>query len=95
MLSRLESTKNVRVTTEPFLLLQRCRVRTGDELAALERADEARAEWTAVVKSLSGPLPEYEPKLLVVLGTADRRLGELTNANAVSKRLEGLLDTRR
>jgi tetratricopeptide (TPR) repeat protein len=91
MLGRLESTKGIRVNTEPFWLLQRSRVQTGDDLAALGRTGEAHAEWTMVVKNLSGPLQEYEPRLLVVLGTADRRLGELTEANAVARHLEGLL----
>jgi tetratricopeptide (TPR) repeat protein len=91
MLSRLEASKASAVNTEPFFLLQRCRLQTGDELSASGRGEEARAEWTTIARSLSGPLTGYEPKLLIVLEAADKRLGQFEEADAVARHMESLV----
>jgi tetratricopeptide (TPR) repeat protein len=91
MLSRLNVSKGSEVNTEPFLLLQRCRLQTGDELIALGRGEEARAEWTAIVRSLSGPLGGFEPQLLIVLEKTDKRLGQFEEASAVARHMESLV----
>ena len=94
MLSLFEASKGGDVNTEPFLILQRCRLQTGDELIALGRGEEAQSEWATIVRSLSGPLPGYEPRLLIVLETADRRLGRQGEARAVAQRMESLVAAR-
>lgn len=90
LLTRLDWTVSDKPNTEPFWLLQRARLQTGDDFAALGRPQEAREQWTAVVGSLSGPLENYEPRLLEVLATAQARLGRAAEAQAVTKRLQNL-----
>jgi eukaryotic-like serine/threonine-protein kinase len=91
VLGSLEQHKDgIAANTEPFWLLQRSRLQTGDDLAALGRVQDARDEWDAIVQSLSGPLDRYEPKLLVVLAAAELRVGRRVDAAVVTKRLTSL-----
>jgi tetratricopeptide (TPR) repeat protein len=90
ILQQAETGTGARVNTEPFWLLQRCRLQTGDDLFALGRPDDARRQWGAIVQSLSRPLPEYEPKLLVILEAADTRLGRMADAQVIAKRVQTL-----
>jgi hypothetical protein len=89
-LRSLEARAGPGSNTEPFWLLERSRLQVGNDLAALGRAQEARDEWDAILHSLSGPMESYEPKLLVVLEAADRRLGRLADAEAIAQRLANL-----
>jgi tetratricopeptide (TPR) repeat protein len=73
--------------TEPFLLLQLYRLQTGDDLAALGHPQDAREKWNAIVQNLSGAPETYEPKLLLVLETADFRLGRQAAAHEIANRL--------
>ena len=90
VLSRLSSIAEPSPNTQPFWLLQRSRLQTGDDLAALGRSQDAETQWAAVVRSLSGPLENYEPRLLEVLAAAQTRLGKTMEAQAVTKRLQRL-----
>jgi tetratricopeptide (TPR) repeat protein len=90
LLHRLQSDAAFGMNTGPFWLLQRCRLQTGDDLFALGRPEDARSTWGAVVQSLSDPLDNYEPKLLVILQAADTRLGRTAAAQIVTKRLQSL-----
>jgi len=60
-------------------------------LAALGRMQDAREQWDAIIKNLSGPIDHYEPKLLVVLAAADLRVGRPADAAVVTRRLTNLL----
>jgi hypothetical protein len=73
-----------------FLLLERSRLQTGNDLAALGRAQEAREAWAAIVQSLPGPAENYEPSLLLVLEAADRRLGRAAESLLIARRLQDL-----
>jgi tetratricopeptide (TPR) repeat protein len=90
VLERLETDANGGANTERFLLLQRCRLQTGDELAASGRLTDARKDWEAIANSLSGPVDSYEPKLLVVLEATQRRLGNTKAAEAIAQRLKDM-----
>jgi hypothetical protein len=87
ILQRLETSADIRPNTEPFSLLQRFRLKTGDDLSALGRRDEAREQWSTIVHSLPGPIETYDPELLVVLSAADVRLGRAEAAQDIAKRL--------
>jgi tetratricopeptide (TPR) repeat protein len=78
--------------TDRFWLLERCRLQTGDELAALGRLEDAREDWGAITKSLSGPAQSYEPKLLVILEAAHMRLGHTTAAEVIAERLRDMFE---
>ena len=87
VLRRLEMEADGGSNTDHFWLLQRFRLQTGDDLFALGRAADARKEWDAVVQSMSGPMENYEPKLLVVLEAADVRLTRPAAAEMITRRL--------
>ena len=89
-LAKLAAEPFVGVNTDPRWLLDRARLQTGDDLAGLGRAAEARALWTAAADDLNGPLERYEPRLLVVLAGADKRLGRIAAARAAAQRLAAL-----
>jgi tetratricopeptide (TPR) repeat protein len=90
-LAKLAAEPLVGVNTDPRWLLDRARLQTGDDLAALGRTADARAQWTAAADDLNGPLDRYEPQLLVVLAGADKRLGRIAAARATARRLATLL----
>jgi tetratricopeptide (TPR) repeat protein len=89
VLHRLDASK-MAVNTDPFWMLERCRLQTGDDLAALGRSKDAREDWGAIANSLSGPVESYEPKLLVILEAAQRRLGNTSAADAIARRLNDM-----
>ncbi|HEY2480672.1 MAG TPA: hypothetical protein VGI30_00560, partial [Caulobacteraceae bacterium] len=89
--AKLAAEPLVGVNTDPRWLLDRARLQTGDDLAALGRTAEARAQWTAAADDLNGPLDRYEPQLLVVLAGAAKRLGRIAAARAAARRLATLL----
>jgi tetratricopeptide (TPR) repeat protein len=76
--------------TQAFWLLQRARIQTGDDLAAMGRLQDARQQWSGVTDSLGGPLETYEPRLLESLAEAQKRLGMSVKAQTVSDRLHRL-----
>ncbi|MGC2657980.1 MAG: hypothetical protein WA324_08375, partial [Bryobacteraceae bacterium] len=76
--------------TQPFWLLLRSRLQTGDDLAALGRVEEAKTQWNAVVEGLAGPIEIFEPKLLVILRAAKLRLSDFTAAALIAQRLNGM-----
>jgi tetratricopeptide (TPR) repeat protein len=90
VLGRLIGVADPSPNTQPFWLLERARLQTGDDFAALGRSQEAREQWAAVVRSLSGPVENYEPSLLETLATAQSRLGKTVEAQAVTHRLQSL-----
>jgi tetratricopeptide (TPR) repeat protein len=90
VLKRLSGSPQPSANTQPFWLLQRSRLQTGDDFAALGRSQEAREQWVAIVSSLSGPVENYEPRLLEVLAAAEMRLGRTADAQAVAERLKNL-----
>jgi eukaryotic-like serine/threonine-protein kinase len=90
VLNRLHTSASTASNTESFWILEKARLQTGDDLAALGRAQEAQVEWDAIVQSLANPIANYEPKLLVVLAAADSRLGHAEAARAISKYLATL-----
>ena len=71
-------------------LVDRARLQTGDDLAALGRMKEARPLWRAIVQAMPGPITSYEPRRLFLLEAADRRLGQSTAADAIERRLRTL-----
>jgi tetratricopeptide (TPR) repeat protein len=89
-LAELTAAPQVGVNTEGRWLVDRARLHAGDDLAALRRPPEARAQWTAAAADLSGPVERYEPRLLMILAAADRRLGRAADARAVGARLAAL-----
>jgi tetratricopeptide (TPR) repeat protein len=91
VLHRLEVQAGTESNTDPFWMLQQCRLQTGDDFAALGRVADAREAWGAIVRSLSGPLEKYEPRLLVVLAAADVRLGHPAEAAVINKHLRDSL----
>jgi tetratricopeptide (TPR) repeat protein len=91
VLGRLQSEKGVESSRYGLWLLERARLQTGDNLAALGRPQEANDEWTAVVQSLSKPIENYEADVLLVLKAADERLGRSQEASAVAARLAALV----
>jgi hypothetical protein len=86
---RLDAPK-MAVNTDPFWMLERCRLQTGDDLAALGRLADARENWGAIANSLAGPIDSYEPKLLVILEAADMRLGQPAAAEVIAQRLKSM-----
>jgi tetratricopeptide (TPR) repeat protein len=90
VLSRLSAYTQPSVNTQPFWLLQQSRLQTGDDFATLSRPQEARQQWGAVAQSLSGPIENYEPRLLEVLAVAQARLGKIADSQAVTKKLQNL-----
>jgi tetratricopeptide (TPR) repeat protein len=70
-------------------VLIRCvRLRLGDALARLGRADEARAQWSAILDgAVAGP---DDPRLLLVMKAADERLGRMEGARAIAHRLASM-----
>jgi tetratricopeptide (TPR) repeat protein len=90
LLRSLESIGTDQVNTVPFWLLQRSRLQTGDDLAALGRSAEAQKEWVAIVNSLAAVKSNVEPKLLTVLAAADLRLGRSSEAATITHRLTSL-----
>lgn len=90
-LSELAATPLAGINTDARWLLDRARLQTGDDLAALGRTAEARAQWTAAADDLNGPLDRYEPRLLVALARADKRLGRIAAARGAAQRLATLL----
>ena len=90
-LAKQQADPPVGVNTDSRWLLDRARLQTGDDLAALGRVAEARARWSDAAADLSGPLDRYEPRLLLLLEDADSRLGRSGAARAVSVRLSTLL----
>ena len=70
-------------------LLARARLQDGDDLEALGRAAEARAQWTAVLQSLPPPTQPYAPRLLVLLEAGDQRLARRQDAAVIASRLAG------
>lgn len=89
VLSRLETTTST-ANTESFWILEKARLQTGDDLAALGRTQDARAAWDAIVNSLPNPATSYEPKLLVVLEAAETRLQRREDARIISQYLARL-----
>jgi tetratricopeptide (TPR) repeat protein len=90
VLGRLQVHAGTASNTEPFWLLARCRLQTGDELAALGRLADAREDWAAIGGSLADPVESYEPKLLVILQAAQNRLGHAAAAEIIAKRLKDM-----
>ncbi|HEY5290029.1 MAG TPA: hypothetical protein VIJ59_08350, partial [Caulobacteraceae bacterium] len=90
-LAKLEADPPVGVNTDARWLLDRARLQTGDDLAALGRVAEARARWSAAAADLSGPLDRYEPRLLLLLEDADSRLGRTAAARTAGMRLDALI----
>lgn len=76
--------------TDPFWLLQRARLQTGDDYAAMRRTDEARNQWTDITRSFADRIDDYEPKLLILLEAADQRLGRSDAVHEIAKRLASL-----
>jgi tetratricopeptide (TPR) repeat protein len=87
VLHRLEAEVHGEPNTEPFWLLERFRLQTGDHLSALGRHEEARAQWAGILRSLAGPVENYDPSLLLVLEGANRRLGNTAAAQLIARRL--------
>ena len=71
-------------------LLERSRLQSGDDLAAMNCLEEARKMWGAVEMSLAHGIDAYEPRLLIVLEAADQRLGRSAAAHDIAKRLASL-----
>jgi tetratricopeptide (TPR) repeat protein len=90
VLHRLSTTAQFSANTDPFWLLERSRLQTGDDLAALGRSQEAREEWNAIVKSLPDSVEHYEPRLIEALAQAETRLGRTADAQVITKRLRDL-----
>jgi eukaryotic-like serine/threonine-protein kinase len=90
VLRRMGSEGNTAANTDGFWLLERCRLQTGDDLAALGRLADARENWEIIANSLSGPVETYEPKLLVILESAETRLGRSAAGEIVTKRLRDI-----
>jgi tetratricopeptide (TPR) repeat protein len=90
LLGRLESGKPAATNSDTFWLTERARLQTGDDLAALGRARDAREQWDSIVSSLSNSAETYEPRLLVLLEAADHRLGRAADALVIARRLEEL-----
>jgi tetratricopeptide (TPR) repeat protein len=89
-LGRLSHNGEPSANTEPFWLLERSRLQTGDDLAALGHSEQAREMWSSVVRSLPGLIDGYEPRLLDVLAQAQARLGRPVESQALTKRLRDL-----
>jgi hypothetical protein len=90
VLDRLETAASTGANTEAFWTLEKSRLQTGDDLAAMGRTKDARVQWTAIVKSLAGAPKTYEPKLLVILEAADNRLDRRDDARIISQYLATL-----
>jgi len=90
VLGRLQNEKGLESSPDGLWLLERARLQTGDDLAAMGRPQEANDEWTAVVQSLTKPLENYEPDVLLILQAANERLGRSQEASAVAARLAAL-----
>jgi tetratricopeptide (TPR) repeat protein len=90
VLGRLETAASASANTETFWILEKARLQTGDDLAVLGQAHDARVEWEAIVASLPNALATYEPKLLVVLEAAENRLDRREDARAIANYLANL-----
>lgn len=90
VLGRLRGEKGVDSSPEGTLLIERARLQTGEDLAALGRPQEARDEWTAIVQSLARPDEIEQPDLLMILRTADEHLGRSQDASIIAARLAAL-----
>jgi tetratricopeptide (TPR) repeat protein len=90
VLGRLEKASTTQANTESFWILEKARLQTGDDLAAVGRAQDAHSMWDAIVHSLPNPMTSYEPKLLTVLEAADRRLQHGEEARIIAKYLANL-----
>jgi tetratricopeptide (TPR) repeat protein len=90
VLARLDKPESAKPNTEAFWLLSRALLQTGDDLAALRRSAEAKEQWNVVIKNLSGPIENYEPRLIEVLASAEWRLGRTADAQLATKRLQSL-----
>jgi tetratricopeptide (TPR) repeat protein len=90
-LAALTADPQVGVNTDARWLIDRARLQTGDDLAALGRGAESRTLWSAAAADLSGPLDRYEPRLLLLLRDGDSRLGRAAEARAAAERLAALL----
>jgi tetratricopeptide (TPR) repeat protein len=90
VLGRLETAASTSANTETFWILEKARLQTGDDLAALGRAHDARVEWEAIVASLPNAIATYEPKLLVVLEAAENRLDRREDARVIANYLANL-----
>jgi tetratricopeptide (TPR) repeat protein len=90
VLNRLGAAAGAVPNTEAFLLLERSRLQTGDDLSALTRSQEARQNWSEIVNTLQDPVENYEPRLLDILAAAQTRLGHPQEAQAITKHLRSL-----
>lgn len=90
VLSRLDRAPTPGANTESFWILEKARLQYGEDLAALGRAQDARAAWDAIVTSLPDPMTSYEPKLLIVLEAAETRLQHREDARIIAKYVTGL-----
>jgi tetratricopeptide (TPR) repeat protein len=88
LLNRLESTVGADSKSETLWLLERARLQTGDDAAALGRREDALKLWAAIVTSLPAPIDGYEPMLLEVLAAAHTRLGRSAEAQNITNRLQ-------
>lgn len=71
-------------------LLTRARLQMGDDLVALGRMAQARESWSAISNDLKEPLQNYEPRVLLLLKEADKRLARTTEMLTVAQRLEAI-----
>jgi tetratricopeptide (TPR) repeat protein len=77
-------------SADSLWLLTRARLQMGDDLAALGRMPQARESWSAISSDLKEPLQDYEPRVLLLLKEADKRLARTTEMVAVAQRLEAI-----
>lgn len=89
VLHRLQAHVDTASNTEPFWLLQRCRLQTGDELAELGRLTDAREDWGAIANSLSGPVESYEPMASGYSGGGAEARGALSSGRSHRQASEG------
>jgi tetratricopeptide (TPR) repeat protein len=90
LLFELQGARADDANTDTFWLLERARLQTGDDLAALGRFQEALEQWNAVARSLPASIDTYEPRLLMVLKAVDFRLGRAPDAEIIARRLRDL-----
>lgn len=90
VLTRLSTPPLPAINTQGFWLLQRARIQTGDDLAALGYSQEARQQWSGVTEILESRVDTCEPRLLEILAEAQKRLGMNAKSQAVSDQLHRL-----
>jgi tetratricopeptide (TPR) repeat protein len=90
VLSGLTTGPQPQPNTERNWLLERARLRTGDDLAAMGRLQEAQEQWLEVTSDLANVLNTCEPRLLDALSAAEAKLRRTADAQAVTARLRGL-----